>query len=84
MPRRRTRVRCLALSLLVVAALAGLASREAAGAGAVSEWPQFHGPRRDNKSDETGLLKEWPPDGPKLLWTAKGLGRGYSTIAIAR
>ncbi|MEW6358282.1 MAG: PQQ-binding-like beta-propeller repeat protein [Planctomycetota bacterium] len=48
-----------------------------------SEWPQFHGPRRDNKSDETGLLKQWPPGGPTLLWTARGLGHGYSTVAIS-
>jgi outer membrane protein assembly factor BamB len=52
-------------------------------AGRAAEWPQFHGPRRDNLSDETGLLKQWPPDGPKLLWTAKGLGHGFSTVAIA-
>ena len=48
-----------------------------------AEWPQFHGPRRDNLSDETGLLKQWPPEGPKLLWTAKGIGHGFSTVAIA-
>jgi outer membrane protein assembly factor BamB len=27
-------------------------------------------------------LPSWPAAGPKLLWTLKGLGRGYSTIAI--
>ena len=47
------------------------------------EWPQWRGPNRDAKSTETGLLKEWPKDGPPLLWTAKGLGRGYSSISIA-
>lgn len=47
------------------------------------EWAQFHGPRRDNKSEETGLLKQWPPGGPALLWTAKGIGGGYSTVSIA-
>jgi outer membrane protein assembly factor BamB len=55
----------------------------AAGAGSAAEWPQFHGPRRDNLSGETALLEQWPPDGPKLLWTAKGLGHGFSTVAIA-
>jgi len=48
-----------------------------------AEWPQFHGPRRDNKSTETGLLARWPDGGPKLLWTYKGLGHGFSTVAIA-
>jgi len=46
-------------------------------------WPQFHGPLRDNISTETGLLKQWPQAGPELLWTARGLGHGYSTVAIA-
>ena len=29
-----------------------------------------------------GLLKEWPKDGPKLLWQVNNLGRGYSTPAV--
>ena len=48
-----------------------------------AEWPQFHGPKRDNLSTETGLLPKWPEGGPKRLWTAKGLGHGYSSLAIA-
>lgn len=54
-----------------------------AGSGAAADWPQFHGPRRDNVSDETGLLKQWPAEGPKLLWTATGIGEGFSSIAVA-
>jgi outer membrane protein assembly factor BamB len=46
-------------------------------------WPQFHGPNLDNLSTETGLLKSWPSGGPELLWTAKGIGSGYSSVAIA-
>ena len=46
------------------------------------DWPQFHGPNRDNISRQSGLLKEWPAQGPKLLWTAKGIGEGFSTVAI--
>jgi outer membrane protein assembly factor BamB len=52
-------------------------------ASRVFQWPQFHGPRRDNVSHETGLLKQWPPNGPKLLWTAKGIGEGFATVAVA-
>ena len=48
-----------------------------------SDWPEFHGPARDNICREVGLLQEWPEGGPKLLWTLKGLGRGYSTVSIA-
>lgn len=46
-------------------------------------WPQFGGPNRDNISHETALLKSWPSDGPKLLWTASGLGEGYSSVSVA-
>ena len=47
------------------------------------DWPQWHGSNRDNLSAETGLLKEWPGSGPKLLWTARGLGHGYGSISVA-
>jgi outer membrane protein assembly factor BamB len=47
------------------------------------DWPQWRGPARNGLSQETGLLKEWPKEGPKLLWTAKGVGSGYSTPAVA-
>ncbi len=46
-------------------------------------WPRFHGPRGDNLSTETGLLKQWPEGGPERVWTAEGIGHGFSTVAIA-
>jgi len=62
-----------------------LAAAGAAGAAERTqpEWPQYNGPHRDNTSTETGLLKQWPAGGPKLLWTARGIGEGYSTVAVA-
>lgn len=53
------------------------------GADSYPSWPQFHGPNRDNHSTEKGLLKKWPENGPTLIWTARGLGHGYSTVSIA-
>ena len=47
-----------------------------------TDWPQFRGPNREGVSTERGLLKEWPTEGPKKLWTAKGLGGGYSSVAV--
>lgn len=47
-----------------------------------ADWPQWRGPNRDGVSAETGLLKEWPKDGPKLLWQIHDLGSGYSTPAV--
>jgi len=34
-------------------------------------------------SNEKGLLKSWPPEGPKLLWHVDGLGEGHSSVSIA-
>src|SRR6056297_2744636 len=47
------------------------------------EWHCFHGTDRTNKSDESGLLKEWPPGGPPLKWSVSGLGEGYSCVSVA-
>ena len=46
------------------------------------DWPQWRGPRRDGISEETGLLSSWPEDGPTRLWTAAGVGRGYSSPIV--
>jgi outer membrane protein assembly factor BamB len=46
-------------------------------------WPEFHGPKRDNISPETGLLKKWPEGGPPRLWQYADCGYGYSGVAIA-
>lgn len=54
----------------------------AQGAKTEPDWPQWHGPDRTNISKETGLLKQWPSAGPKLLWTARGLGSGYGSLAM--
>jgi outer membrane protein assembly factor BamB len=50
---------------------------------AAEDWPQFHGPRRDNRSADTGLLRKWPEGGPKLVFKTQGLGSGYSSVTIA-
>ena len=46
------------------------------------DWPQWRGPKRDGVSLEKGLLKEWPKAGPKLAWTFKDAGLGFSSFAI--
>ena len=46
-------------------------------------WPRFHGPNGDSISTDTGLLAEWPEEGPQLLWTAEPLGKGYTSVTIA-
>ncbi len=46
------------------------------------DWPQFRGPKRDGVSRETGLLNSWPKEGPKLLWTYRDAGAGFSPPSI--
>lgn len=55
-----------------------------ATAAAVGEgWRQFRGPGRLNQSLETGLATTWPGEGPPLERTLRGLGDGYSSVALA-
>lgn len=49
---------------------------------AAPDWPQFRGPNRDDISTEKGLLKQWPSDGPPVVWKATGVGSGFSTVSV--
>lgn len=49
----------------------------------VPDWHQWRGPNRDGHSAETGLLEEWPPNGPRQLWRTTGAGTGYSSFAAS-
>ena len=46
-----------------------------------SDW---RGPNRDGIYPETGLLKQWPEEGPALLWSHEGLGEGHNTVAVTK
>ena len=46
------------------------------------DWPQWRGPDRSDVSKETGLLKQWPAEGPKQVWIFKNAGQGYSGPSI--
>ena len=49
-----------------------------------NDWPQWRGPDRTGISKETGLLQEWPKDGPKLKWKATDIGTGYSAPIVVK
>src|SRR3954470_13262724 len=49
---------------------------------APADWPQWRGVNRDGISPETGLLKEWPQDGPPLAWKLTGIGKGMGSVSI--
>ena len=57
-----------------VSALCMLTTMTSLAAAAESEWPGWLGPNRDGKSPDTGLLKQWPEEGPNLLWQADDIG----------
>ena len=69
------------ISAIVIGLLCAAGSRVVAAED--HDWPRFHGPKGDNISTETGLLKKWPEAGPKLLWTAQGIGGGFAGVTIA-
>ncbi len=52
------------------------------GAAAERDWPQWQGPDRNGISTETGLLKQWPKQGPPMAWSISNLGKGYGSVAI--
>jgi len=54
-----------------------------AAGGRGGDCPRFRGPAGDGTFSEAGLLKTWPQGGPKMVWSAKGLGQGYSSAVIA-
>jgi outer membrane protein assembly factor BamB len=68
--RARVQIVALLVSALIATAYA-------------ADWPGYLGPRRDGTSAETGLLRSWPTDGPKVLWTAP-LGKGFAGPAVSR
>jgi outer membrane protein assembly factor BamB len=47
-----------------------------------ADWPWIYGPRRDHTSEQKGLLRTWPPDGPKVLWTVP-VGAGFGGPAVS-
>lgn len=46
------------------------------------DWPRFLGPTGNSKSPETGILTEWGPCGPPLVWH-RPLGTGYGIGSVA-
>lgn len=47
-----------------------------------SDWPWLYGPKHDGTSEQKGLLRTWPTEGPKVLWTVE-VGPGFGGAAIS-
>ena len=44
---------------------------------------QWRGLDRSGVYPETGLLTEWPKEGPPLLWSVTNLETGYASVTLA-
>lgn len=47
-----------------------------------ADWPQWLGPQRDDVWRETGILRRFPPGGPRIRWRMP-IAAGYSGPAVA-
>jgi outer membrane protein assembly factor BamB len=46
------------------------------------DWPRWAGPHGNCTSDEKGLLREWPKEGPQVLWRVPvGTGSNHPSVA---
>ncbi|RLD93501.1 MAG: alcohol dehydrogenase [Bacteroidetes bacterium] len=43
---------------------------------------RWRGPSGNGSYQETGLLKQWPEEGPEIAWTYDQLGQGYSSPVV--
>ena len=73
---RKNRVRALAASLAIAAALVPGAS--------AGEWTSWRGPSYAGVSSETGLVDQWSPDGENLVWKADFVGRSTPVVVDGR
>ena len=48
-----------------------------------ADWPQFRGPNRNGKADASGLMKQWPDDGPEMEWAVENLGFGFASPCVS-
>ncbi len=62
-----------------VSVLVWLACASVTSAG---DWPHWAGPNGNCTTDEKGLLKAWPKEGPTVLWRNKvGTGSNHPSVA---
>lgn len=66
------------LTLGAAALLVAVAAPLVAG-----DWPQWRGPDRDGFAAEgESLGPAWSDSGPEELWSLKGMGKGFASVAV--
>ena len=48
------------------------------------DWPSWRGADRTGISKESGLLQEWPAEGPPKIWSSSETGMGYSGFSVVK
>ena len=72
----------LRMSLLTCLACVSAAEKLSMNSAAAADWPHWAGPKGDCTTDEQGLLRQWPPEGPKVLWKIPvGTGSNHPSVA---
>ncbi len=51
--------------------------------GFSQEASRWRGPSGNGVYDESGLLKQWPVNGPEVLWAFEELGQGHSSVIVS-
>ena len=46
------------------------------------DWPQIMGPNRNGIAKDERLAEQWPPTGPRKLWSEK-VGAGFAGVAVS-
>ncbi len=67
------------LAVFLFVASLGLSQADAES----NSWNQFRGPNRDGHAAPQSLMKEWPAGGPKLVWSYKNCGIGFSASSVS-
>jgi outer membrane protein assembly factor BamB len=70
------------IPFLMVIALLGFSYQKNIAQSKIKEMSDWRGPSRDGIYPEKNLLKQWPENGPEMLWSFEGLGHGHSSAAV--
>jgi len=69
------KIKSIRVSIMAVLLFAGITGVSA------QDWPQFLGPKRNSSSDQKGILRTWPQQGPEVQWTVNvGIGFGGPVV----
>ncbi|MDO4583906.1 MAG: PQQ-binding-like beta-propeller repeat protein [Planctomycetia bacterium] len=47
-----------------------------------ADWPMWRGANRDGISRDTGLMRQWPEEGPPLVWRNNTVGNTMNGLAV--